>query len=862
MTELIAVAATSGKPSCNVVFVHGLGGHPYDTWRRGSDNQSFWPLWLAQDVPGLAVWSLAYAAPPTNWLGSAMPLQDRAVNVLERLLAEPKLAEAPLVFICHSLGGLLIKQLLREANDQMARRPEVANLLACVRAVIFIATPHTGSVHATLLDKLRLLVWPSNSVIDLVKNDANLRNLNVWYRNWSANQRIDHLIFYETQSTAAGVIVDPGSGDAGLKSVVPIPIDANHISICKPFDRGTLLYQRILARAVEFARETKPKKKPKPTTLPLQVFDLPAIRHSYSRPWAPILLRLAVLTFVVFVGFKGIQATFFPGDPLSQASVEEITSALMRQDPPPSPEEIARYIESLRALAGEPSFAQAVQESKRGNTRIAEGIWEQIYEKRKKDQEAARKEQAEAARNLGASAAITNAAKALSWYREATILDPANMQGWRGLGDAAMNAGTVEEARRAKQRYLDLARGGDDSWNLMVATVELADVLQAENKLGEAFPLFEEGLIIARKRWIESPFDPDRARNVSANLNRVGDVQLWRNDLSGASKSYGESYQINWALYKQDTSNEFWARDVAESLNNVGDVQKERNDLVAALKSYTEGYEIRRALYEQDKSHATHAIAVSASFDKIGNVQLARGDLAEALKSYTEGYAIARALYEQDKSNAGRARAVSVSLERIGNVQLKRNELAGALKSFTESHEVARALYEQDKSHSRNASSLSLSLLRIGAVQLQQNDLAGALKSYTEGYGIVRALYERDKSHIGFARGLSELLDRIGALHLQRSDLDGALKSYTEGYEIFRALYEQDKSDAGIARDVAASLSKIADVAERSGKRDHACRDYRESLKIIERLAQAAPDLHQLKGDAEFLSARIEALGC
>ena len=430
-----------------------------------------------------------------------MPLQDRAVNVLERLLAETKLAEAPLVFICHSLGGLLIKQLLREANDQMARRPEVANLLARVRAVIFIATPHTGAVHATLLDKLRLLVWPSSSVTDLVKNDANLRNLNVWYRNWSANQNLDHLIFYETQSTAAGVIVDPGSGDAGLQSVVPIPVDANHISICKPFDRSTLLYQRVLARTVEFTTEVKPRKKPKSANSPPQLFDLPAIRHSYSRPWAPILLRLAVLVFVAFIGFKGMQAAFFPGDPLSQATVEEITSALMRQDPPPSPEEIARYITSLRALAGEPTFAQAVQESKRGNTRIAEGIWEQIYEKRKKDQEAAKQEQAEAARNLGASSAIKNAAKALSWYREATLLDPSNMEGWRGLGDAAMNAGTVEEANRAKRRYLELARGGGNSWDVMVAMVELADVLKVENRLGEAFPLFEEGLAIARMRF-------------------------------------------------------------------------------------------------------------------------------------------------------------------------------------------------------------------------------------------------------------------------------------------------------------------------------------------------------------------------
>src|SRR3712207_6974167 len=54
---------------------------PYTTLFRS--NGSFWPVWLAEDVEGLAVYTLAYEAPASNWLGTAMALQDRAVNVLE-----------------------------------------------------------------------------------------------------------------------------------------------------------------------------------------------------------------------------------------------------------------------------------------------------------------------------------------------------------------------------------------------------------------------------------------------------------------------------------------------------------------------------------------------------------------------------------------------------------------------------------------------------------------------------------------------------------------------------------------------------------------------------------------------------------
>ena len=79
MSRIVKVASWPGKPRASVVFVHGLGGHVYDTWRRAADDNTFWPVWLAQDVEGLAVYSLAYEAPVSNWLGTSMPLQDRAV---------------------------------------------------------------------------------------------------------------------------------------------------------------------------------------------------------------------------------------------------------------------------------------------------------------------------------------------------------------------------------------------------------------------------------------------------------------------------------------------------------------------------------------------------------------------------------------------------------------------------------------------------------------------------------------------------------------------------------------------------------------------------------------------------------------
>lgn len=156
------------------------------------------------------VYVLSYEAPVSNWLGTAMPLQDRAVNVLESLLGEPSLRNHPIIFICHSLGGLIIKQLLLDLHQQKGRRAEAAVLLDQVKQVVFIATPHTGSHSATLLYRLRFLAWPSSVARTLVANDPTLRAINVSYRGLAEERKhkLSHRVFCETWGTPAGIIVD------------------------------------------------------------------------------------------------------------------------------------------------------------------------------------------------------------------------------------------------------------------------------------------------------------------------------------------------------------------------------------------------------------------------------------------------------------------------------------------------------------------------------------------------------------------------------------------------------------------------------------------------------------------------------
>src|SRR5262245_43208380 len=113
MSELHKISKLESSPRGSVIFVHGLGGDPFTTWQKG-DGSTFWPAWLSTDLPDVAVYTLEYDAAPSKWTGTAMALPDRATNILNLLIAE-QCDKFPIVFVCHSLGGLVVKQLLRIA---------------------------------------------------------------------------------------------------------------------------------------------------------------------------------------------------------------------------------------------------------------------------------------------------------------------------------------------------------------------------------------------------------------------------------------------------------------------------------------------------------------------------------------------------------------------------------------------------------------------------------------------------------------------------------------------------------------------------------------------------------------------------
>ena len=111
MTELLTVHAVD-DPLIEVIFVHGLDGDPISTW--SFDQRQSWIGSIRSKYPRARISSLQYRLRSSGWFGGSMPLTTRSRNVLAVLDGE--LSDTPIVFVCHSYGGLLVKQPRRRTS--------------------------------------------------------------------------------------------------------------------------------------------------------------------------------------------------------------------------------------------------------------------------------------------------------------------------------------------------------------------------------------------------------------------------------------------------------------------------------------------------------------------------------------------------------------------------------------------------------------------------------------------------------------------------------------------------------------------------------------------------------------------------
>ncbi|KAL5347666.1 hypothetical protein ACLOAV_007075 [Pseudogymnoascus australis] len=139
-------------PAVDIIFLHGLTGNAYDTWYHDTA-KIYWPnKLLKEDIPDARILAFGYDADVTNWYKAASV--NRIGNHAESLLGSvtrfrerTKSENRKLIFVVHSLGGLVVENAL--ALSRSSAETYLQNLEACTIGLAFLGTPHFGSDKAS-----------------------------------------------------------------------------------------------------------------------------------------------------------------------------------------------------------------------------------------------------------------------------------------------------------------------------------------------------------------------------------------------------------------------------------------------------------------------------------------------------------------------------------------------------------------------------------------------------------------------------------------------------------------------------------------------------------------------------------------
>ncbi|KAG6997629.1 hypothetical protein G7Y79_00039g075910 [Physcia stellaris] len=243
---LTVVHEPSTVPLCDIVFVHGLGGTSRATWAKERDLRYFWPqMWLPYE-PGIGdarILSFGYnanfaatgPAPITGIADFAKDLLHSMKYAKNEDLEELELGQRPIIFIAHSMGGLVVKQAYTIGKGD----PLFFGMISSISAMVFLATPHRGSNLADILNRLLAASIfrhsPKMYISELEIGSQTIEALNDQFRHFAPSLRL--FSFYETLPTAVGpkkmIIVDKGSATTGYPNEISKSLNADHHTVCK-----------------------------------------------------------------------------------------------------------------------------------------------------------------------------------------------------------------------------------------------------------------------------------------------------------------------------------------------------------------------------------------------------------------------------------------------------------------------------------------------------------------------------------------------------------------------------------------------------------------------------------------------------
>ncbi|EPE05467.1 kinesin light chain [Ophiostoma piceae UAMH 11346] len=144
------------SPNLDICFIHGLNGDRDKTWTAKNDETPWPERFLAQSFAHARLLTYGYDSEVlpsgTASTGTLRTIADGLNRSLKDNRELAQLPALPIVFVAHSLGGLVCKRATYRSFHN--KDPKIKAIASCLLGIIFMGTPHTGSFYANIFSPL------------------------------------------------------------------------------------------------------------------------------------------------------------------------------------------------------------------------------------------------------------------------------------------------------------------------------------------------------------------------------------------------------------------------------------------------------------------------------------------------------------------------------------------------------------------------------------------------------------------------------------------------------------------------------------------------------------------------------------
>ncbi|EAW20720.1 LipA and NB-ARC domain protein [Aspergillus fischeri NRRL 181] len=249
------------KTVFDLVAIHGLNGDPINTWTHTETGVMWLRDLLPAAIPDIRIMTFGYNARFKNFTAQ-QDLRSISLKLLAELVdlrTTEDEKSRPIVFVCHSLGGIIAKKALLIGCTQEQEQVQQA-----VYGILFLGTPHNGSSLAAMGKVLANIVSAFSPIrtpralIGTLQKDSEVL-LEITEDFLKRRRKVQLVSFYELEFTSIGpflrrLIVDQRSAILNVPHEIAVPQFADHRNIARFRSSQDRSFRPVVSRLKDFAQ--------------------------------------------------------------------------------------------------------------------------------------------------------------------------------------------------------------------------------------------------------------------------------------------------------------------------------------------------------------------------------------------------------------------------------------------------------------------------------------------------------------------------------------------------------------------------------------------------------------------------------